>query len=430
MIKTPKYSIICTISASLLIGIWVVFPAAPTIIKFAYAILMYAGLILLPFGEMRKNDYGLFANIVLLLLVLDSLLLVCMSVYNTDPDMYEHGNKWITLFLNEYTFFSLIPPFFAYLAYSYENLIIVAKSMIIYMILALLMAPITLTNVAFLPVFFIVFFPFINNRYRILTIIATILSILLALKDSRMLLIVNFFSLASIFIVYVLKNRFWLLAFSCICVVIPFVVFTPILGLAKGELSFFQTILQFMAEHNYIEDHNDTRTFLYTEMSEDISINNAWVWGKGAYSHYLSSYFAQNDGGDSPLRMLSEVPFLNMLLHGGLFYIVIYYLLLLIAIIKGIFWGKNNFVKMASLLLSGWFLNTFIGDLTGCRFYHLGFFFLLGCCLSKKILSYTDLEIQLIIDEKFKKYKQIKTLLLLKVFHSKLNSTQILEKYK
>lgn len=416
MVKNPKYSIICVAIATMLIGLWgELFAAAPTIIKTTYALLMYSSIVLLPFTYYNNNDFSKATNYLIKLLIIDSVLLVLMSVYNTDEDMYLHGNKWLTLFLNEYTIFALFPPIYIFLASEANNITILLKIIAIYIIFAALVAPIHTNNIAFLPIFLGVFIPYAKPKYAILILISIAFSILTGLGRVRMLMIVNMFFFAALVFVYVIKNRILRIIFSLIVLAIPFIVFTPILSLAKGEMSFFQTIMQYLADHNYIDDTNDSRTFLYLEIAEDIGLNNTWIFGKGAYCHYYSHYFSFNPGED-PIRLYVEVPFLYMLLRGGVVYILLYYSILLFSIFKGIFYGKNRFVNIASTLIVGWFFNSFIGDLNGCRFHHLGFFFLVGCCLSKKICAYTDVEIQMIINEQYDKYKILLNYLKLRIF--------------
>ena len=415
MCNNPKYSIICVAVATMLIGLWgELFAAAPTIIKMIYALLMYGSFILFPFTYYRNNDFCKVANYLILFLLIDSIILVAMSIYNTDEDMYLHGNKWLTLFLNEYTIFALFPPIYVFIASKAENIALLLKIIIIFILFAILLAPIHTNNIAFLAIFIGVFLPYLKPKYIILFIISFAFSVLTGLGRVRMLMIVNLFLLSALIFVYLFNNRMFRIIFSIIVLTIPFIVFTPILGLAKGEMSFFQTIMQYLAENHYIDDTNDSRTFLYLEIAEDIEKNHTWLLGKGAYCHYYSHYFSFNPGED-PVRLYVEVPFLYMLLRGGIIHIILYYSVFLLAIAKGLIYGKNRFVNIAAILLVGWIFNSFIGDLNGCRLHHLGIFFLVGCCLSPKICSYTDTEIQLIVDEQYEKYRIFKYYILFKI---------------
>ena len=80
-------------------------------------------------------------------------------------------------------------------------------------------------------------------------------------------------------------------------------------------------------------------------------------------------------------------------MHGGIAYCTLYLLLLGYGIINAIFFGKNKFVKSVAVMLAGYFFNFFVGDLTGCYFFHMMIFMLLGCCLSSSWINLTDKEI-------------------------------------
>lgn len=412
-----QISIISLTIATSIIGLWPMFSEAPHVFKFTYAILAYICLFFFPFSYTRRNDFGTTANSILLLLAIDSVLQILMTIYNTDPDIYAYGNKWLTLVLNENSIIALFPPFFVYYAKDIKCFHDLSKYLFTFGCVAFVFSIIKTINLEFLSVFSLAFFPYVSKKNRLIIIAAIIISIFMGIIERRMLLILNAYAIAAFIIVYVIKLKWLQYVFCFICLLTPCLVFIPILDLAKNELSFFQTLMQYLAENNIISDGEDTRTFLYLEMAEDLRNNQVWMFGKGAYCHYFSSYFSVNEGG-SPFRLGSEVPFLNMLLHGGIIYIILYYSLLIWAIIKGLFYGKNLFVQIASLLIAGWIFNTFVGDLTGCRFYHICFFFLVGCCLSKKIRLLSDLDIQLLFDNKYHKFQVLKLYVLRRIINA------------
>ncbi len=424
MPNNPKYSIIFVAIATLLIGLWAeIFAAAPTIVKIIYATLIYGSVVVLPINNIRNNDFGTFVNVIYILVLIDSLLQIFLTMYNTDPDIYMYGNKWLTLFFNEYTTIALIPPFYAYLATNEKTIPLFVKIIGFFIVGSTILAPIETRSVAFVPLFVIPFFPYVKKEYRFLILIAFIISFLNALTGVRMLMIANIFSVIALVLTFVIRSKIIRILFVIACLAIPFIVFIPILTLENGELSFFQVIMQYLAENNYIEDATDTRTFLYLEMAKDISLNNTWIFGKGSYCHYYSDYFIFNEGSGA-IRLYSEVPFLYKLLQGGLVYIFLYFSVLLIAIYKGLILGKNRFIQMSAIIITGWVLNSFIGDLNGCRMPHLGIFFLVGCCLSRRIRNYNDTEIQLVFNDKIESFLKIKVLILLKLLLIRSNKNK------
>lgn len=415
-----KLSIFSVLVGTLLIGIWGLFFSAPTIIKMAFSFSLYMSIIVFPYSYIFKNDYGIFANSVLLMLMAWGLFEIMVTVFNTDADMYMFGNKWITLFLSEYSAFIFLPPVFSYLCTNKDNLFTLLNAIIIYIVFSVFLSVINKQTAAFSSIFLMPFLPYIKKRkIQSVFILAILLSILRAVESSRMLYIVNFYGILALIIC---TNRYLLCLRWVICIIfilLPFLMFIPILGIEKGDLTLFQNIQNFLRDHGFGGDTTDTRTLLYLEMAEDLTANNSWLLGKGAFCHYFSSYFASSDG-DNPLRMNSEVPFLNFLLKGGVVYVILYYTFFIYTIINGLSYGKNKLIYISSIILAGWYLNTFIGDVNGCRFYHICIFSLAGCCLSPTILKKTDLEIQLIFENKYKQFLLLKYLMLKRIISNKV----------
>ena len=194
-----------------------------------------------------------------------------------------------------------------------------------------------------------------------------------------MYLIVFFFSIMSYILVYVIKNSKLIYLFCFIFLVAPFLIVGSTMLFPNDGKSMFQIISSNVEDE---EMNVDTRTFLYIEIAEDLTKNESWLLGKGAYSHYYSNYFSQNvEGGDNEDRLMCEVPFLLLLLRSGLLYVIIYFCIIIIAVFKAIK-SRNNFVKSLGVIMIGWYFNSFIGDISGCRLQHLALFLLLGVCLS------------------------------------------------
>ena len=142
-------------------------------------------------------------------------------------------------------------------------------------------------------------------------------------------------------------------------------------------------------------DTTDTRTFLFAELIEDLTKNNALLWGKGARSGYFSYYFyiSTSGLGDHWYRITSEVSGLHFLLRGGIMFCVFHYGLIVYAVHKALMYGRNKFVQTIAILASGWIFISCFSFLHGFSIVIVGFYILLGCCLSEKWLNKTDKEI-------------------------------------
>jgi hypothetical protein len=104
----------------------------------------------------------------------------------------------------------------------------------------------------------------------------------------------------------------------------------------------------------------DTRTFLFVEMLSDMSIKETII-GRGALGTYISPYFymlkeQEIAGGDSYIRSVNEVGYLQMILKGGYIMMILYLLILLPAAFLGIFRSKNIVGRMSGYLILSYLL--------------------------------------------------------------------------
>lgn len=382
---------------------WGLYSMAPSSAKAIYSMSMWINFAMFPYVLIKYNNFTKTGNYILTALVIMAVLQILRAALNSDPSLYTLGNKWFTLFGNEYTSLLMLAPLFTYMGTLSYGVIILKKTTYSYLIIGLVLSVFMKYPLGMLSIFTIVFYPYVNKKFRILIIIAIVEAFIKATtgnNPTRMYIIIIGFALCCYALVYIVKKIKLLKLFSAVVIISPLMLFVPILNFANQDETTFQKIQEYiMQESNNENLSTDTRTFLYIEMAEDLTKSNSWLFGKGAFSIYHSVFF-DNASTRRFGRLSSEVPFLNYLLRGGICYVIAYFGLLIYAIYLGIWKGKNKFVKSIAIIVSGWYFNSFIGDITGCRYYHLAFFVLLGCCLSRKWLNYTDEDIKLILKQK------------------------------
>ena len=329
---------------------------------------------------------------------------ILRSVFNENPDMYAFGSKWQTLFGNEYCSLLFFPPLFAYLATIPLNITYLNKINYRYMFWGALCILILKYPLAPLLLCAAVFYPYVKRDYRIfigVAVLQTIIGATTGENTTRAYFLYLAFSLVAYILVYVIKRIFITRAFCVVCIILPFLLFLPMLSIQNiYEESFFEKTQTYVTGKTEDEEFaTDTRTFLYLEMTYDLTKTKSWLWGKGAYAHYYSDWF--DDGGVNGKygRIASEVPFLNFLMHGGIVYTSLYFLLLAYAVYNGLWKSNNKFVQCIAVVATAWFFCSFVCDLTGARYYHMVFFMLLGCCFSKHFLSMSDEKVVLFFGE-------------------------------
>ena len=382
---------IVSVSTMILSLYWGNFAQSPRFIKLIFSIGIWTAVITFPFSLLKKARFSRFDNLLLLFLLLMGIFQTLRSLFYTPPNEVVIGNKYVSLFFNEYTSLLFIPPLFTYLGISKHSPKYLFQSTIYYICIGLPFILLLKLPLASLAIYSIVFLPYVTNKYKILIILTILESILAGLTGGRMFLIVVFFAIMSFLLIYVIKNVVITYAF-CVCFS-----FAPVLIISSTILSYNQDTSFFQKITSDVDNEEmsvDTRTFLYVEVAEDLTNSDSWLLGKGAYSHYYSHYFSQNvEGGDNEERLLCEVPFLLLLLRSGLIYVLVYFSLLLIGVFKSLK-SNNKFVQSLGIIILGWYFNSFIGDVSGCKLQNLALFLLLGVCLSPKWRKMADRRIK------------------------------------
>lgn len=398
--KVRKSINIIAYTTLLLASFWGLYFMAPSAIKGLFSVGMWCGIFSFPLTLIKHNDFSNTTNIILRVLLIMAVVQIIRSAFNTDASMYAFGNKWLTLFGNEYTALLLMPPLFAYFGTLQNGVFLLKRTTLIFMILGTVCSFAMKMPLGSLAIFIVVFIPYVNKMQKFFILIVFLEAVLIATvgdNPGRMYFIILAFALASYVFIYWIKIPKLTKAFAVLVAIAPFFAFIPLLNVSSNGESFFGQAQEYIiGETDDKELATDTRTFLYVEMAEDLTKDKAWLVGKGAFSHYYSFYFDDNSLGKYG-RISSEVPFLNYLLRGGVLYVLFYFGLLLLAAYNAIWKGRNKFIQSVGIIIIGWYFNSFVGDLTGCRFYHLAFFLLLGCCLSEKWLNYTDEDIKMLL---------------------------------
>ena len=395
--------LLVTIATIIMAFWWGHYVLAPSAIKALFSGLMILSAIFFPYGLIRNNDFDKFSNIILRLLFVLGAIAIIRSVFNDKPEMHVWSNKWLTLFGNEFCSLLFFPPLFAYISTIPENVALIKNINYRYMLIGAICILSFRFPLGSLLLCLPVFVPYVNRKYKFLIGIALLQALLKATtgdNPTRAYFLTMLFALAAYLLAFVIKKKLITKIFCITCITLPLFLFIPMLFISRNMgLSFFEKSQSYLVDK--VDDEElvtDTRTFLYFEMASDLTRTKSWVWGKGAFAYYYSDWFDLDVNGRFG-RMSSEVPFLNFLMHGGLVYTCLYFLLLTYAVYNGLWKSNNMFVQSVAVVATGWFFCSFICDLTGARYYHMFFFMLLGCCFSKRFLSMSDDEIALLFDD-------------------------------
>ena len=389
-----KYSIYAVLIATIIARFWGMFFMLPQGIKLVFSVLLWFSILSFPWIYAKRNEFGKVNIFILFLLALGVLQTVRSLIVDSDINI---GNKYITIIFNEYGALLFFPPLFCYLANNNKSFKYIVRGCF-YLILFFCLYFIIGKNCFYiLPIFIAPLYTLANKKEKNLIILAIGGALIQAFDGVRMAFVFVLISLVTLLILTFFYNKTLIKYLSIGLLVSPLLLFLPLLFSAGGEDSIFMTMQEYL-QMKHVQDDIlvDSRTFLYLEMAEDLNHTNSWLLGKGAYGHYYSYFFemSKSGEGDYHYRLASEVPFLNLLLHGGIIYVLLYYSLFIIAIYRALWYGKSRFMQTIAITLSTYAFMTFVGDLNGCCWFHLVIFFYIGCCFSDHWLNMTDTELK------------------------------------
>ena len=365
---------------------------SPQFIKVLFALCMWFSIFTFPFYLLKRNDIDKKALKLLKCIGILAVIALLRSVFTDVANI--SGNKWLSLFGNDQFFFMLIVPLFMLIGTLEDSVKILYKYFYILLLIGV-WGIIFGINILSKSIYIgIIFFPYVNKRYKMLILITVIMAILASFyqaETSRTMIVGLLLSIFAYIMVYKLHYHNLLKKYALCIILIPGIY--CIMMLFIPEFSIIEIILDFISTQNVDSDMTtDTRSFLFWELASDMDANNSWIFGKGAYSQYYSLYFDEV-GADSKYRIASEVTFLTLILRSGLLYVAIYYCLIGQVVWKALCYSNNHFIKMCAVMCATWCFITYFSYMNGFNFIYVAFFILLGCCSSTKWLNKSDAEI-------------------------------------
>lgn len=198
-------------------------------------------------------------------------------------------------------------------------------------------------------------------------------------------------------------NLKWIPTIAILTLLIPFYA----LLMSSGGESFFQTSLAavrnlFSTSSQSIVEKADTRTFLYTEVFDDLLNNNEILVGKGSNGTYDSPYFRATRQ-DNDQRLTVEVGVLAIFLKGGLIAVILNLALFFIAIYLAFYKSNNDYVMGVGFMLLVHTLILFVENLVSYSTYNFAIWFFTGVCLSRPLRIMNNEEIRWLLNAKIKK---------------------------
>lgn len=325
------------------------------------------------FVNMKESATTIFGNINYVL----ALLFPFFIVFSVDKALFKMIYKYFGILLKFGLFFSVL--FVVISGINFNELE-----------LAFLIS-------LFLPVVFLITtIPYYSKSYRNIILISSVLLFYVSYKYGvRTMMIREFLLFLSFFCLY-LYARFklkFILRFAFLIVLVPMLLVQQ--GSRSGESPF----QKYLSGSDNGEDNLrvDTRTFLYTELYDNLIETGSLMFGKGAGGKYYSDFFSV-DFGYAIERETVEVAILAILLKGGLVAVFLNLLIFMSAIYYAFFKSKNYYVVGIGFVILVYTILFFLENFVQYNSFNIWIWFCIGICFSKPIRNYSNSEIKLILN--------------------------------
>ncbi len=332
------------------------------------------------------------------------LLLIFWNIFCVFRSLFFNVGTLTTLFGNVYTSLAVLIPFIIIFSLKKINIKILHNYFIRVMQLGIILFLVFLglggtsfneTQILILllllqpTIFLITILSYQNKNSKALIFICSVLLFIVAFMYSNRTMMVRevllFIGFVAVYLYYKFKLR-WILRISFLLLFLPSILIVQ--SLYTGESAFSV----FLARVSDNEMSTDTRTFLYTELFDDLVDNNQLIIGKSANGKYYSEYFSTEEG-DSENRLGMEVGVLTMLLKGGLIAVVLNLIILIFAIYLAFFRSNNYYVVGVGYMLFIHTILLFIDNRIGYTTYNFVIWFFIGVCFSKEIRRINNIEL-------------------------------------
>lgn len=133
--------------------------------------------------------------------------------------------------------------------------------------------------------------------------------------------------------------------------------------------------------------YENTRSAVEDNFYQDMTTRD-WIIGKGINGQYYSPGI--DLGNTSGYRGMIETDYLNIILKGGIISLVLLFMIVIPAIIKGLFYSKNLLSKAAAFWIILWLMELYPANVNSFSLNHLLVWISIGICYSKEIRNRSD----------------------------------------
>jgi hypothetical protein len=164
---------------------------------------------------------------------------------------------------------------------------------------------------------------------------------------------------------------------------------------------FLVSTISFIAVNIYIKNRNDTFSYINQKIADDSRsgvekyfykgmTTNDWIIGKGYNGQYYCPMWDEITGIPSIYRDVIETGYLQTILNGGIVSLVLFLLIAVPAIVKGLFSSRNILSKAAAIWIFLFLLFNYPATPTAFSLFYILVWISIGICYSDEIRSMPD----------------------------------------
>lgn len=142
-----------------------------------------------------------------------------------------------------------------------------------------------------------------------------------------------------------------------------------------NNFSFFRNISQRGLE--------DTRSYVEDCFYNDMTLND-WIFGKGFNGGYKCPGIDDSIFKDG-IRKVIETDYLQLIMNGGILNLILLFLVMVPAVILGLFYSNNNLIKTFSIWILLWLIFLYPSNVYSLNVFHISIWLSAGICYSKPL---------------------------------------------
>jgi hypothetical protein len=222
-----------------------------------------------------------------------------------------------------------------------------------------------------------------SNKIKIVVVVVILMVFLVGIIRARrgMLFMISMISLFGGFNYFITSNKKISIVFYLLYFLIGvFIIFYFTIGQDIGNILFFNNVTSRGLE--------DTRGYVETCFYNDMSTYD-WIFGKGSSGGYKCSGIDESVFKNG-IRTVIETDYLQLIMYGGFINILLLFLIMIPAIILGLFYSNNNLIKTLSIWILLWLLFLYPSNVYSFSFFHISVWFSAGICYSKPLRELPD----------------------------------------